>query len=418
QGNFGSPGNDPPAAMRYCLSRDALVRLPLGQSVRIGDVGPDARPNSDNAVELKVLDRHGNPVMADRLFHSGQHQTYTVRTAEGYEVTGTANHPLLCLVDVGGVPTLLWKLIEEIRPDDHVVLQRTAPTELGPADWHDVMEALLLGAFISEGYVSETRAGFANLDLDYFTMVAGAYDAVVGGKRYGYQQTIPSGSRLNVLYIQNMMALQRSRLWEMVGQRSADTEVPEWLWHSPAAVKRVFLQALFEGDGSCSALPRNTIQISYSTRSERLAKDVQQMLLEFGVVSRRYRHAVGEHKVVITNRAQAELFASQVGFGGAKQEKLVGILSSMPPCAGRDSDHVPGLARFIRRHCGSRWVEKDWLNRHNVDRIQRWRTRGEQILSRIADPDVRAIATELTDGRFYYARVATVTDAGVQPVYS
>ena len=50
------------------------------------------------------------------------HQTYTVRTAEGYEVTGTANHPLLCLVDVGGVPTLLWKLIEEIRPDDHVVL--------------------------------------------------------------------------------------------------------------------------------------------------------------------------------------------------------------------------------------------------------------------------------------------------------
>ena len=30
-------------------------------------------------------------------------------------------------------------------------------------------------------------------------------------------------------------------------------------------------------------LPRNTIQISYSTRSGRLAKDVQQMLLEFGV---------------------------------------------------------------------------------------------------------------------------------------
>ena len=32
-------------------------------------------------------------------------------------------------------------------------------------------------------------------------------------------------------------------------------------------------------------LPRNTIQISYSTRSERLASDVQQMLLEFGVIS-------------------------------------------------------------------------------------------------------------------------------------
>lgn len=418
QGNFGSPGNDPPAAMRYCVTADALVRLPFGQSVRIGDVVPGAKPNTDNVTDLKVLDRHGNPVLADRLFHSGDHQTYTVRTAEGYEVTGTANHPLLCLVDVGGVPTLLWKLIEEIRPDDCVVMQRTPPTELGPADWEPTMEALLLGGFISEGFVSEARAGFNNLDRDFFNTVVTAYDAVVGGTRYVSERTIASGSLLYELDIHNVNALRGSRLWDVVGQRSADKAVPEWLWQAPACVKRAFLQALFEGDGSCSVLPRNTIQISYSTRSERLAKDVQQMLLEFGVVSRRYRHAVGEHKVVITNRAQAELFAAQIGFGGAKQAKLTRILGAMPPCAGMDGDHVPGLGRFVRRHSGSRWVDKDWLNRHNVDRIQRWRTRGAEILSHIADPDVRAIATELTDGRFYYAKVASVTEAGVQPVYS
>ncbi|UQB92453.1 MULTISPECIES: intein-containing DNA gyrase subunit A [Mycobacterium] len=418
QGNFGSPGNDPPAAMRYCVTADALVRLPFGQSVRIDDVVPGAKPNTDNVTDLKVLDRHGNPVLADRLFHSGDHQTYTVRTAEGYEVTGTANHPLLCLVDVGGVPTLLWRLIEEIRPDDCVVMQRTPPTELGPADWEPTMEALLLGAFISEGFVSEARAGFNNLDRDFFNTVVTAYDAVVGGTRYVSERTIASGSLLYELDIHNVNALRGSRLWDVVGQRSADKAVPEWLWQAPACVKRAFLQALFEGDGSCSVLPRNTIQISYSTRSERLAKDVQQMLLEFGVVSHRYRHAVGEHKVVITNRAQAELFAAQIGFGGAKQAKLTRILGAMPPCAGMDGDHVPGLGRFVRRHSGSRWVDKDWLNRHNVDRIQRWRTRGAEILSHIADPDVRAIATELTDGRFYYAKVASVTEAGVQPVYS
>ena len=122
QGNFGSPGNDPPAAMRYCVTGDSLVALPGGESVRIGDIVLDAQPNSDNTIELKVLDRHGDPVVADRLFHSGDHRTYAVRTAEGCEVTGTANHPLLCLVDVGGVPTLLWKLIEEIQPGDYAVL--------------------------------------------------------------------------------------------------------------------------------------------------------------------------------------------------------------------------------------------------------------------------------------------------------
>ena len=136
------------------------------------------------------------------------------------------------------------------------------------------MEALLLGAFISEGFVSQSCAGFANLDRDYFTMVTGAYDAVVAGKRGVYQTTNASGSRMHVLRTYDMTALKQSRLGEMVGQRSADKYVPEWLWHAPAAVKRVFLQALFEGDGSCSALPRNTIQVSYSTRGSRSAADV------------------------------------------------------------------------------------------------------------------------------------------------
>jgi DNA gyrase subunit A len=419
QGNFGSPGNDPPAAMRYCITGDALVRLPFGQSARITDIAPGARPNSDNVVELKVLDRHGNPVAADRLFHSGDHDTYTVETDEGYTVTGTANHPLLCLVDVAGVPTLLWKLIEEIRPDDRVAIQRTPPTEFGPADWFDTLEALLLGAFISEGFVPENRAGFNNLDRDFFNMVVTAYDAVVGGPRYVYERTIASGSNLLELDIQNMNALRASRLGGLVGQRSAAKAVPDWLWHTPAAVKRAFLRALFEGDGSCSALPRNTIQISYSTRSAQLSKDVQQLLLEFGVISRRYLHATGEHKVVITNRAHAEWFAAQVGFGGAKQQKLAAILGELPEtAAGLDRDHVPGLAQFIRAHSGGRWADKEWLRKHNIDRLSRWQRDGAEILGHIADADVRTIAQELTDGRFYYARVASVTDAGVQPVYS
>ncbi|MFI5506102.1 intein-containing DNA gyrase subunit A [Mycobacterium sp. NPDC051804] len=419
QGNFGSPGNDPPAAMRYCVTGDALVRLPFGQSVRISDIVPGARPNSDNVVEAKVLDRHGNPVIADRLFHSGDHQTYTVRTAEGYEVTGTANHPLLCLVDVAGVPTLLWKLIEEIRPDDRVVIQRTPPMEIGGADWYDTLEALLLGAFISEGFVSERRAGFNNLDRDYFNVVIAAYDAVLGGPRYVSERTIASGSRLLELDIHNLTALRTSRLACLVGQRSADKAVPDWLWNSPAAVKRAFLQSLYEGDGSCSALPRNTIQISYSTRSGRLAKDVQQMLLEFGVIARRYLHATGEHKVVITNRGHAQMFSTQVGFGGAKQAKLSALLAALPEkAAGLDTDHVPGLAAFVRAHSGGRWVDKEWLQKHNIDRLSRWQRGGAEILSRIRDEDVRCIATDLTDGRFYYARVASVTEAGVQPVYS
>ena len=131
-----------------------------GASVRIGEIVPDAAPNSDNPIDLKVLDRSGDPVRAEMLFHSGDHPTLRARTAEGYELTGTHNHPVLCLVDVLGVPTLLWKLMEELRPGDRVALQRT-PARGGRASSSttEAMAAFLAGAFVSEGFVSEVVPG-------------------------------------------------------------------------------------------------------------------------------------------------------------------------------------------------------------------------------------------------------------------
>src|ERR687883_622253 len=101
QGNFGSPGNDPAAAMRYCISGDSLVRLADGTTSRIADLAPDAAPNSDTDVDLKVMDRSGHPVSASKVFHSGEHPTLRLRTREGFELTGTHNHPVLTIRSVG-----------------------------------------------------------------------------------------------------------------------------------------------------------------------------------------------------------------------------------------------------------------------------------------------------------------------------
>jgi DNA gyrase subunit A len=419
QGNFGSRGNDPPAAMRYCVTGDALVRMADGSSVRIGEIVPNAVPHSDNPVELKVLDRSGNPVRAEMFFHSGAHPTLRARTVEGYELTGTPNHPVLCLVDVLGVPTLLWKLLEELRPGDRVALQRTPHDELGVWDTRDAMEAFVLGAFVSEGFVSERRAGFNNVDAEFFDLVLAAYDAVVGGPRYVGSRRIASGSVLHELDVQDLDALRGSVLAEMIGSRSAQKRVPESVWVGSPARKRLFLQALFTGDGSCSTLPRHTVQVSYSTRSEQLAKDVQQLLLEFGVVSRRYRHATGEFKVVLTNRRDARIFATRVGFLGAKQAKLAEILGDdVPRSTSLSRDHVPGLAAFLRRHGSDAVADREWLRKHNVDRIERWEQRGAEILAHVVEPDARAIAQELTDGRFYFAAVEEVVDGGEHDVFS
>ena len=218
-----------------------------------------------------------------------------------------------------GVPLLMWKLLEEIGPGERVLVHRAFNAGDVQLDDHTRKLALLAGAFVSEGWFGDRRAGFNNIDKDFFDAVAAAYDEVVGGARYIYSRVIRSGSLCHELDVQNLDSLRASPLAEMEGLRSERKCIPEFVWAGTAGLKRVFLQALFEGDGSCSLLPRSTIQISYSTRSADLARDVQQLLLEFGVISRISHSRRGEIKVVITNRRDARIFAARVGFHGAKQ---------------------------------------------------------------------------------------------------
>jgi DNA gyrase subunit A len=128
QGNFGSIDDDPAAAMRYCVTGDTRVRTGAG-TVRIDSLALGAIPSSDTPVDVEVLDRLGRPVHASILFHSGEHPTLRLRTTEGYELTGTANHPVLCLVELAGVPLLLWRLLGELRPGERVVMNARALAE-------------------------------------------------------------------------------------------------------------------------------------------------------------------------------------------------------------------------------------------------------------------------------------------------
>jgi DNA gyrase subunit A len=413
QGNFGNLDDDPAAAMRYCVAGETRVRTPRG-TVRIDAIVRGAKPASDNDVEIAVHDRLGRPAPASKLFHSGSHPTLRLRTREGFELTGTHNHPVLCLAGTAGVPLLLWRLLSELRPGDRVLVSRT-PLSVEPVLSGDDRDlALLFGAFVSEGWVSERRAGFNNVDRDFFADVLGAYDRVVGGPRYVYERRIASGSELLELDIQKLHALDRSPLAELAGLTAAQKVVPERVWRGSQGFKRVFLQALFTGDGSSSRLPRNTIQISYSTYSDQLAKDVQLLLLEFGVISKICRYAKGEFKVVITNRRDARLFARNVGFLGFKQCKLERDLAAIPiESRALSHDHVPFVADYIRSESNS-----PWLRRHNVDRIDRWERGGTAILERIESDEVRRVVEPLVTGDYYYARVESVEDAGVQDVYS
>jgi DNA gyrase subunit A len=131
QGNFGSPGNDPAAAMRYCVTGDTLIAMPYGETA-IASLAPGAAPGSTTEVDFKVIGRDGLPVTVSAFHHSGKHEVVTV-TAGGHSVTATSNHPLLVIGRVHSVPTLMWKLAGEVTTAD--VLVRREPFSGNERAW-------------------------------------------------------------------------------------------------------------------------------------------------------------------------------------------------------------------------------------------------------------------------------------------
>jgi DNA gyrase subunit A len=420
-GNFGSPDpNDRPAAMRYCNTGDTRVRTPSG-TFRIDELVVHAEPNSTVECDLKVVGRRGEPVRADAFFHSGTHPVFRVRTKEGFEVKGTANHPVLCLTSVVGVPVFQWKLLEELRPGDKVAIDRR-PIEDDRHDETAERWAFLAGAFLAEGFVGD-RSGFNNTDLEYFARVEVLDRELVGGTAYSYRRTIASGSILAELDIQRCERLRASLLGEMAGVKSAAKRIPEFVWRAPLAAKQAFLQALFEGDGCVSILHDDrrgdeTVQICYSTFSEGLSRDIQLLLLEFGIVARRsFDERRGEWKVYLTSRRAVRRFADRVGFACTKQNRLTEALEATreKPCSA-GGDVIPFLADFLRSEASR--GHRRWLAKNAIGRVDLWEDDPEAILAKVGNPEAEAVARAIVEHGYYYATVTGVEAAGEEPVYS
>jgi DNA gyrase subunit A len=422
-GNFGSP-DDAPAAARYCVVGDTRVRMASGESIRM-DALVDLPPDSEAVTDIDVLDAYGKPVHASKLFNSGTHEVRRITTARGFTIAGSRNHPILCLLPSieDGPPRLAWKTLDEIEPGVVACVARNAGETAIPTA-QEYQLGLLLGAWASEGWASHTRAGFNNTDKSYFDEVLAAYDAIVGGQRYSYSRALrTSGKVIYELDVQSLALFAASPLAPLMGKRAAAKYIPDAVWRGGPGVKRAFLMALFEGDGGVrKAYDGFTVQ--YSTYSEQLAIEVQEMLLDFGVVASRksYVRPSGsrEWRLLISGQRNIKVFAHDVGFLKTKQSALKEVLRQQPLRPHRLSkDHVPYVADYVRRVLPQgRGSGRHWLIQNNFDRTERWSTERLRIIDRFKDEHLLADILPLMDSGYLYDEIVSVQDEGAQQVYS
>jgi DNA gyrase subunit A len=113
------------------------------------------------------------------------------------------------------------------------------------------------------------------------------------------------------------------------------------------------------------------------------------------------------------------MFAREVGFLGRKDGKLRSELSRIPETStALSSDHVPFVADYLRASGPVSGASRSWLKYHNLDRMDRWERDRKLIWSHVANTEAQRVVDPLVDGRYYYAEVSSIVDAGTEAVWS
>ncbi len=437
QGNFGSVDGDAAAAMRYCVTGETLVVTDKG-------LLPIAKVSSgDEDIEARVLSHSGEVNTASKWWDSGVHPVRRVRTRHGFEIIGTVNHPLLVFrAGAEGRPGFAWKLISQLERSDAVVIDRSEklwteeavslrefyPTldEASRTVRHELPETLtedlafLLGALTAEGTIQKHRIEFCNNRGDFADEFVAAWGRVFPTCRLHVAQREPSSYskqpylQMQVVSQQVVGFLRNLGLQGKSGQRN----VPEIVLRAPQKAVAAFLRGLFEGDGSVERSGRSLLRVSLCSQSEAMLKQVQMVLLRFGVVASRTSDASHNrltHRLAINGRENLMQFARRIGFTSrAKREKLAEVIALVTGKALAKSDFIPLIAAYLRarsvRH-------QNWMERNNFDRPTRLCTVLPRLEAALAPVDYEMVEY-LSRTNYLFDPVTAIEDAGEQRVYS
>ena len=414
QGNFGSIDGDPPAAMRYCVVGDTLVNTDMGL-IKIKDIVPGSKENSDNPIDIKVQSLNRNINKSDMFFNSGKHRTIKIETVEGYEIEGSFNHPVLTWTkEENGKPVYKWKTLNEVKTGDYVIVSRLNDID-SKQDLITEKEAILLGSLVSEGYISDNRVGFNNTDEDFADIFEEAL--VSSYETYGcrYERELRSGKKLIEYQIHKREIIEDIKE-KGFNEKSDNKEIPHTVLMSSKKVQRAFLRALFEGDGSVYSGKR-TVVISYASKSEKLLKQLQVLLLNFGIISRIHRDK-DSFRLIISGYENVKLFKENIGFLNTKQRKLENLLNDLnaKETANSKTDFIPFIAEYIRKKYKGKGFN-EWLSKHNIDRYSKIEKYWEKLKEILEEEDI-ALYEELLKNRYYFAKVKSVEHTGEKVVYS
>jgi DNA gyrase subunit A len=439
QGNFGSVDGDAPAAMRYCVSGDTLIVTDEGLQ-RIDKVPHHSK------IDFRVLSFNNKISHVSKWFDSDEHLTKKIITFRGFSLCGSLNHPILTWQCNGLKPRFAWKLLNSIEKGDHVVISRSDllfptkepslkqfyPENRNRRQEHELPVsmnenlAFVLGALISEGSISKEQIAFCNGDKEFLDEFKSCFQKAFPDCRLHEFVRKPLGfgkRRCTYLEIHSMQIIEFLKSLGLHQSRAPEKTTPHIIFSSSKNSVAAFIKGYAEGDGSICIGKRNP-DVSFISTSERLIRDLQILLLRFGIDSSyRFHKQKNYFRLFIRGRNNLNLLKNQINFTTKKScERLVDICNrNKTDWVMSKTDFIPYIADYIRKkstRCRRKyWGNIEWLKKHNIDRypkIEKYWPR----LKRILDKDDVSLLETLRKNRYIFDKIISVEDAGKKKVYS
>ena len=264
-----------------CLPEwDEVIDYKTGERVTVGELYKRGKANLVTLNEDYTL----GPNFTNQIFDNGVKEVFRVTTKTGRQIDATGNHPLLT--------GLGWTDIDYLKPGMKVAL----PSHLNYWGNERVSdnEAKLLAYMIGDGNCTNKTIRFsANNDYPKIkhemNTICSYYNCQL--KQYSYNASCDYNIVKLEKDIKNKSVKNNIKEIlienEVYGKGAKEKRIPNKIFRSNKRTAKIFLSRLYSTDGWVYYKDSNKLryEIGYGTSSKLLAKDVQHLLLKFGINS-------------------------------------------------------------------------------------------------------------------------------------
>jgi len=303
-------------SMGKCLHENSEIVVSDGSILTIKEIYQRRR------AELLTLNNNWkfDLTQPSAFIDDGIKPTFRVTTALGRCIETTITHPYLTIKG--------WQQLEQLEVGDKIAIPRRI--DIFGKETIRECQVKLLAYLIGDGCLTDTTPEFTNINPKI------QQDFIQGVKDFAPQMDVRIESchnRSPILYAklsqgkQNPLKqwLDELGLW---GKKSGEKTIPDIIFKLERLQLALFLNRLFATDGWASLLSSSQVQLGYATVSEKLARQVQHLLLRFGIIAALKKRFVKyqntrrlAYQIDITDALSIKTFIAEICIFG-KEEAL------------------------------------------------------------------------------------------------